>query len=180
MIYQASEVKLRQVVDGTTNTILLGERYINADRYVDGLASNDDQGMYIGYDFDTAAYTGSVNEVFQPTQDTPGVDLWYYYGSAHPAPFTSRTAMVLSKPSNMVSMGRPGRRWAVATPPSNVPAIAANTSGTRNRNSHSSSRELQRVAGVSCLARQPSFVDHQRRYGRLQVLEVRGGIARSR
>lgn len=87
VVYQGSEVKLRQIIDGTTKTILFGERYINSDRYVDGLASNDDQGMYIGYDFDTIAYTGDTFEVYQPTQDTPGVNLWYYFGSTHPGVF---------------------------------------------------------------------------------------------
>lgn len=84
VIYQASEVKLSQVVDGTSKTILIGEKFLNPDRYVDGLAGNDDQGMYIGYDYDTAAFTGDANNVYPPSQDTPGVELRYYFGSAHP------------------------------------------------------------------------------------------------
>lgn len=87
MIYQASEVKLRQVVDGTSHTLLIGERLLNPDHYVDGLVSNDDQGAYIGADVDTIGYTGNVNEIYQPTQDTPGVNLWFNFGSAHPGVF---------------------------------------------------------------------------------------------
>lgn len=87
VIFQGSEVKLRQIIDGTTKTVLIGERLINADRYSDGLVSNDDQTMFIGYDVDTIGYTGDQYEVFNPIQDTPGVNLWWHFGSAHPGAF---------------------------------------------------------------------------------------------
>lgn len=93
VIYQASEVGIRRIVDGTSKTFLMGERSINPDRYEDGLSGNDDQSLYVGYDYDTIGYTGeedknrtdSDQKVFQPFQDTPGVTAYYFYGSAHPA-----------------------------------------------------------------------------------------------
>lgn len=87
VIFLGSEIKLQQIVDGTTNTILLGERHINPDHYYDGTVSNDDQGMYVGFDVDTICYTGDLREVFLPTQDTPGLSLWWTFGSAHPGAF---------------------------------------------------------------------------------------------
>ena len=92
VIYQASEVELRRVVVGTSNTFLLGERSLNPDRYNDGLGGNDDQSLYVGFDYDTIGYTGEEDrnrtdsdvKAYQPFQDTPGLTLYYYYGSAHP------------------------------------------------------------------------------------------------
>lgn len=89
VIYQASEIKIAQIVDGTSKTILIGERPINPDAYEDGSASNDDQCMYTGLDVDTTAYTADCTNVakFRPTQDTPGVNKRFAFGSAHPGTF---------------------------------------------------------------------------------------------
>jgi type II secretory pathway pseudopilin PulG len=50
VIYQRSEVKIREITDGTTQTYLLGEKYLDSDHYEDGFPGNDDQSMYNGYD----------------------------------------------------------------------------------------------------------------------------------
>ncbi len=44
--------------DGSTNTILIGERHINPDDYFNGTASDDDQGWDQGYDRDTIRWGG--------------------------------------------------------------------------------------------------------------------------
>jgi prepilin-type N-terminal cleavage/methylation domain-containing protein len=87
VIYQISEVRLAQIVDGTSKTALIGEKYLNPDRYIDGLARSDDQSAYTGHDYDTNGYTGNNDRVLQPQPDQPGLNLDYYYGSAHPAAF---------------------------------------------------------------------------------------------
>jgi prepilin-type N-terminal cleavage/methylation domain-containing protein len=85
-----SELKLRQIEDGVSNTIWVGEKHIPSAQY-DGVAgtSNEgnDQGWDTGYDYDNVRWT----------QDTPKPDEWVYlnnstnrwnfqvFGSAHPA-----------------------------------------------------------------------------------------------
>jgi prepilin-type N-terminal cleavage/methylation domain-containing protein/prepilin-type processing-associated H-X9-DG protein len=85
LIYQGSEVKIAQIVDGTSNTLLIGEKLMDSDHYNDGLATNDDQSIYTGHDYDTIAYTGNNDRIFQPQPDQPGVTLRSYFGSAHPS-----------------------------------------------------------------------------------------------
>jgi prepilin-type N-terminal cleavage/methylation domain-containing protein len=87
VVFQRSEVRMSQIVDGTSKTALIGEKLLNPDRYVDGLGDNDDQSIYTGHDFDTIAYTGFDFRIHHPQQDQPGINLRYYFGSAHPSAF---------------------------------------------------------------------------------------------
>ena len=57
VIFQRSEIKIKQITDGTTHTYLLGEKNVAADHYEDGGVSNDDQSMYNGYDKDNLRST---------------------------------------------------------------------------------------------------------------------------
>ena len=57
VIFQRSEIKIKQITDGTTHTYLLGEKNIAADHYEDGGVPNDDQSMYNGYDKDNLRST---------------------------------------------------------------------------------------------------------------------------
>jgi prepilin-type N-terminal cleavage/methylation domain-containing protein/prepilin-type processing-associated H-X9-DG protein len=85
--YVRSEIRMGQIVDGTSNTALIGEKLLDPDRYIDGLAINDDNSLYTGYDYDTSAYTGYDHRINQPQADQPGLTLSYYFGSAHPGGF---------------------------------------------------------------------------------------------
>jgi prepilin-type N-terminal cleavage/methylation domain-containing protein len=57
IIFQRSEIKIKQITDGTTNTYLLGEKNIPANHYDDGVPGNDDQSMYNGHDKDNLRST---------------------------------------------------------------------------------------------------------------------------
>jgi prepilin-type N-terminal cleavage/methylation domain-containing protein len=88
-----SEVRLAQITDGTTHTMLVGEKYLNPDRYLDGNDPADDQNILLGMDRDVNGFTGTGNdnndnEVYRPQQDRPGLLLeGYEFGSAHPGVF---------------------------------------------------------------------------------------------
>ncbi len=90
VIYRRSQIQIAHIRDGTSNTYLLGERYLNPDRYYDGQLCADDQGWDQGYDFDTNRWT-YPGEAFRPRRDTPGYNsnngCDVNFGSAHPAGF---------------------------------------------------------------------------------------------
>ncbi len=94
VIYQRSEIKLAQITDGTTYTYLLGEKYLNPDRYEDSQVGNDDQSMYNGHDKDNLRSThlwkrgleGVAEPKYPPKPDTPGVIKWEWsFGGPHPS-----------------------------------------------------------------------------------------------
>jgi prepilin-type N-terminal cleavage/methylation domain-containing protein len=76
-------VKLRQITDGTSHTLMLGEKYINPDRYDTGTDLSDNESMYIGFNYDTSRF---AMQDIPPQQDRPGDDYeWEAFGSAHAA-----------------------------------------------------------------------------------------------
>jgi prepilin-type N-terminal cleavage/methylation domain-containing protein/prepilin-type processing-associated H-X9-DG protein len=98
--YQHSEIKLNQIVDGTSKTVMVGERYINPNFYLDGNDPRDDQNIFVGHDRDMNGYTYLGTEPGTATvrtpyrdmpnnvplrPDTPGLERLYDFGSAHPA-----------------------------------------------------------------------------------------------
>ena len=78
--YQRSVVHLAKITDGTSKTVLVGEKYMNPNRYEDGSDLADDQNMFVGHDPDNIRYTGlrnpatGVAEAFEPLQDRAGFD----------------------------------------------------------------------------------------------------------
>jgi prepilin-type N-terminal cleavage/methylation domain-containing protein len=77
-----SEVRLAQVADGTSNTYMVGEKYLNHDEYKTGEDGADNLSVYQGYDIDTHRWTCEHNI---PRQDTPGDQDYFTFGSAHAA-----------------------------------------------------------------------------------------------
>ncbi len=82
--FQRSEIKIAHIKDGTSNTYLIGEKYLNPDSYSDGADGADNETMYNGYDNDTNRCT---NVAFPPFQDTPGYAPGDNFGSAHSGTF---------------------------------------------------------------------------------------------
>ena len=73
---------MASITDGTSNTYLAGERYLDPDHYEDGLTGDDDQGWNLGYDWDVIRWTNNL-AYFLPMQDQPGWVNGHPFGSAH-------------------------------------------------------------------------------------------------
>jgi len=96
-VFYHSEVKLRQIKDGTTKTYLVGEKYVepgNYQEYNGDLGEN--QSAFNGFEYDTVRTswcrldfaTGLCRvdpnrSTYDPRADTPGETTWRAYGSAH-------------------------------------------------------------------------------------------------
>ena len=78
--FQRSEVAIKHVTDGTTLTYLIGEKYLNPEHYLDGLAGADNETWCTGYNNDNYR-----NGVDPPRQDRIGLTRPFAFGSAHPS-----------------------------------------------------------------------------------------------
>ncbi|MDO5113462.1 MAG: DUF1559 domain-containing protein [Planctomycetia bacterium] len=92
LIFARSTVTVGMVRDGTTNTYLLGEKFLSPDFYTTGTNGGDNQSFYIGQDCDNDRWTYNENGYgniaqYQPRQDRPGVDYCYNFGSCHAGSF---------------------------------------------------------------------------------------------
>ena len=79
--FTLSTVKLANITDGASNTILVGEKSLCPDLYTDGQSLGDFQGWDIGATGDMYRW-GDATQPLQP--DTYGVDSNDCFGSAHP------------------------------------------------------------------------------------------------
>lgn len=87
VIFRRGMCRIADIIDGTSNTYLAGERYLDPDHYSDGVVSEDDNGWDVGYDYDVNRWTND-NDKCRPRQDTPGYPLLYgAFGSAHSSAF---------------------------------------------------------------------------------------------
>lgn len=95
--HQRSQIRVAQVVDGVSKTAMIGEKYLNPDRYTDGHDGADDQNIFLGHDRDVNGYFyrahvatvpvpifDNTRVTLNPKQDQPGVGSDYGFGSAHP------------------------------------------------------------------------------------------------
>lgn len=97
VIYGCSQVTLGEIRDGTTNTYLIGEKYLSPEGYEGCFNTDqpysDNEGLYVGMDRDnqrTAGYLPSnrneaVSTYRLPYQDRTGFEVSdsYRFGSAH-------------------------------------------------------------------------------------------------
>ena len=84
VICRHSTCRMSSITDGTSNTYLIGEKYMNPDYYLDGESPADDQGWFIGYDYDVTRWTNNNDSLCVPAQDMPGYGGWdHNFGSAH-------------------------------------------------------------------------------------------------
>jgi hypothetical protein len=69
---------LREITDGTSHTLMVGEKYLNPDNYEDGTDLGDNETVAMGFNGDTARWT-----IVTPLQDRPSLDYdWTAFGSA--------------------------------------------------------------------------------------------------
>lgn len=75
-------VKVAHIIDGTSKTMLLGEKWVNSTRYEGGTAG-DDAGWYVGWSWDIARFANQ-----RPQPDSYDWDATNdFFGSAHPSAF---------------------------------------------------------------------------------------------
>jgi hypothetical protein len=80
VIFQRSDLKLTDISRGTSNTYLLGEKYLNPDAYSNGSDPSDNENLYAGFDNDNTRCT-----YYPPHRDRPGYRDTFSFGSAHRA-----------------------------------------------------------------------------------------------
>jgi prepilin-type N-terminal cleavage/methylation domain-containing protein/prepilin-type processing-associated H-X9-DG protein len=80
---RTSSVKVASISDGTSNTLMLGEKRLRPE-LVGQLQLHDDQGYTAGWDRDEVCWA-----TIPPAQDRHGEDGYYQFGSAHPAGFNA-------------------------------------------------------------------------------------------
>ncbi len=84
--YLGSEVTMADIADGSTNTYLVGEKYLSPDAYMTSNAPGDDNCAYSGHDWDICRWTNNSSG-YAPMQDRPGVVQDPAFGSAHAGGF---------------------------------------------------------------------------------------------
>jgi prepilin-type processing-associated H-X9-DG protein len=84
VIYMFSATTMADVQDGTSNTCLAGEKYIDALHYTDGATFGDDWCAYCGHGWDPDTVRECDNP---PRQDCPGYNSPTVFGSAHAGAF---------------------------------------------------------------------------------------------
>jgi prepilin-type N-terminal cleavage/methylation domain-containing protein/prepilin-type processing-associated H-X9-DG protein len=78
--FYRSEIKIADIKDGTSNTYLVGEKYLQPEYYATGVDGGDNQYVFMGFDHDIyrRACVG-----FLPRQDTPGYYYTWGFGGPH-------------------------------------------------------------------------------------------------
>jgi prepilin-type N-terminal cleavage/methylation domain-containing protein len=82
VFHNASEVKIAQITDGSSNTYLIGEKYAAISAYEDGSDYTDTESAYSGNNDDVLRRTS-----VEPLQDLPDTIQQQRFGSAHTAVF---------------------------------------------------------------------------------------------
>jgi prepilin-type N-terminal cleavage/methylation domain-containing protein len=76
--FPRSAVKLTDLARGTSNTIMIGEKYLNPNNYMTVLDPSDNESLYVGMDNDIYRCTANP-----PLQDRKGLQDTLRFGSVH-------------------------------------------------------------------------------------------------
>ncbi|NOY41215.1 MAG: DUF1559 domain-containing protein [Planctomycetes bacterium] len=93
VVFGRSEINFRRVTDGTSNTYMVGEKYMSTDNYDDGLDAGDNEPAFSGNNNDTLRTTSAVRQLglkYVLSPDKPGSSEAtgeMLFGSAHPSGF---------------------------------------------------------------------------------------------
>jgi prepilin-type N-terminal cleavage/methylation domain-containing protein/prepilin-type processing-associated H-X9-DG protein len=89
-IYCGSMTKIAEITDGTSNTYLVGEKYLTPDAYTTGIDFGDNEDALLGDNADifrcvsfTAPPYFTTTQYLPPMQDMPGYFNYFRFGSAH-------------------------------------------------------------------------------------------------
>jgi prepilin-type N-terminal cleavage/methylation domain-containing protein/prepilin-type processing-associated H-X9-DG protein len=80
VVFQRSTISMNFITNGTSNTFLAGDKYLDPDNWTTGNDNSDNENMYIGMNNDIIRCTA-----FPPQRDEPGVSLVLNFGSNHTA-----------------------------------------------------------------------------------------------
>lgn len=84
IVYTRSRFSSASISDGTSNTLLIAEKFLNPDQATTGTSYGDDQGPYVSDDRDTIRFAADSNSNYlAPRQDRKGLDYTFHFGSAH-------------------------------------------------------------------------------------------------
>lgn len=78
VVFQASEIGLRRITDGTTHTYFVGEKAVNTEHYLTGRSRIDNHALFSGDDWDNVGWTRT-----SPVPDIHEDDDGRVFGSAH-------------------------------------------------------------------------------------------------
>jgi prepilin-type N-terminal cleavage/methylation domain-containing protein len=84
IVFEHSVIAAKDVIDGTSHTLLFGEKYLNPDDYRTGADLADNESVFSGFDNDTSRTT-SAN--YPPRRHRRGSSDYFAFGSAHAATF---------------------------------------------------------------------------------------------
>jgi prepilin-type N-terminal cleavage/methylation domain-containing protein/prepilin-type processing-associated H-X9-DG protein len=90
--YARSTIRLAEITDGTSNTLMVGEKQLCVQNYRNGLDGGDNENLYTGFNTDTTRSThnrrtGNNNQIrFPPRRDGRDITI-NVFGSAHPGGF---------------------------------------------------------------------------------------------
>lgn len=88
VVHCGSAVKMAQIQDGTSKTLLVGEKYVDSAAYADGSDGGDNEAALMGMGRDIVRWSrDSANAALPPMQDRRSDQHVNSFGSAHAAGF---------------------------------------------------------------------------------------------